>query len=311
MATEDNYPLVDNAIDAINASLWLIAGDKLEQAIIVLHNSIELLLKAELARIHPVLIADNRRLDYVTLKSILKDDIERHHRGRRLNIPVFSIDRTITFLDTVDRVEEFYPGVISKWRRGLERLNHTRNQLIHSGPQESERANHIEIVSTVVFQFLEEFLTASRDRKLERIVSTNTYRELHVAKTLFERLKSNNHSKFGYVLKTLSLSVLYNNVTWPKLDGGHLGMSEGDESLILSEWEERNLDFEWGNAKRGLTTCRICSSYTAFVKLRTRESPHFDEIPSAVRCSNCGLDILESDVHLAEIHVGEDAELDF
>jgi hypothetical protein len=305
MSTKTSFPLDDNAIDAITASLWLVAGNKLEQAIIILHSSIELLLKSELARIHPVLIADNKKLDYETLKSILKDEIEKHHRGSQLNIPIFSMEKTITFLDTIDRIDELYPEIISKWGKGLKRLNHTRNQLIHSGSQKSEKTNYIELISTFVFQFLDEFLLTSRNLELKNIISENVYRELQVAKTLFEKLKSNNYTEFGYVLKTVTLAVLFNNVSWPKLDGGHLGMSEGDESIILSEWEEIYLNTAWKNAKRIRTSCRICDSYSAFVKFDTKHPPDSKESPVAVRCSDCGLAILETETYLAEIHVGD------
>jgi hypothetical protein len=92
METKDNpsiEPLPESlrsSFESFMAALWLITDDNFPQALSLLHNSIELAFKAELEQIHPLLIADSKRLDYETLKIYLREEFLKHPRGLHINI---------------------------------------------------------------------------------------------------------------------------------------------------------------------------------------------------------------------------------
>ena len=65
--------LLKSAVDVIEAAYWLVAGNQFAQALVMFDNAIEIVLKGELERIHRILIADTKNLDYAALKSLLKD----------------------------------------------------------------------------------------------------------------------------------------------------------------------------------------------------------------------------------------------
>ncbi len=109
---ELNSRLLLSGLDFIDASLWLIAGDRLPQALVMLHNAIEVALKGELERIHKILIANSKELsDFRALKSLLRDAFMKHPSGSGVEIPEFDIEKTIYFEEAFDRVAELYPGL--------------------------------------------------------------------------------------------------------------------------------------------------------------------------------------------------------
>src|SRR5688572_10975704 len=90
---ELNSRMLLSSVDFVEASLFLIAGGYLAQALVMLDNAIEVALKGELERIHPILITDTRELnDFGTLKGLLKDAFLKHTAGNRIDIPEFDIE---------------------------------------------------------------------------------------------------------------------------------------------------------------------------------------------------------------------------
>ena len=66
---ELNSKLLLSGVDFMDASLWLLAGNRLAQALVMLHNAIEVALKGELERIHKILIATTKELgDFRSLR---------------------------------------------------------------------------------------------------------------------------------------------------------------------------------------------------------------------------------------------------
>jgi hypothetical protein len=137
----NSTPLL-SAVDSVEASLWLIAGGRIAQAVVLLDNAIEVALKSELERIHKILIADSKALgDFQILKSLLREAFQSHAAGSKLEIPEFDIERTIYFADAFDRVAELYPELKEKWRdrliptrgRNCKSLHDLRNDIVHSG----------------------------------------------------------------------------------------------------------------------------------------------------------------------------------
>lgn len=54
--------LLFSCLESIDAALWLIVGNRKAQALVSMHNSVELAFKAELECIHRALIADYKKL---------------------------------------------------------------------------------------------------------------------------------------------------------------------------------------------------------------------------------------------------------
>jgi hypothetical protein len=57
-----NSRLLMSAVSVLDAAWWLIGGNRFEQALVMLDNAIELVLKGELERIHRILIADTKNI---------------------------------------------------------------------------------------------------------------------------------------------------------------------------------------------------------------------------------------------------------
>jgi hypothetical protein len=93
---ELNSRLLLSSADFIDSSLWLVAGDRLPQALVMLHNAIEVALTGELERIHKILIANTKELgDFRALKSLLREAFMKHPSGTDVDIPEFHIEKTI------------------------------------------------------------------------------------------------------------------------------------------------------------------------------------------------------------------------
>lgn len=280
------------------------AGKQISQALILLHSSIELLLKAELERIHPALIA-RKKLDYQLLKSLLKKEYQSHPGGKNLIIPDFTIDNTISFTEAQMRVGELYPDLIDGWENYLKHLHSARNNIIHAGAKISEEGDYIEIISTIAYPFLDEFLKIARDIDFDQRVSPEINREIKVSKWLCERLRKHEYILSSYVLKTVGHAVLHRYVSWPRISEGLLGLDDGTEDILLGEMEERYLKKEWKNSDWLRTDCRICGSWNTFVRARVISHENKKLLPLEVRCATCGLEISEEEVYLAEAHIGE------
>lgn len=306
-ASESLSQLLVSCLESIDASLWLIAGGRVPQALVMLHNSIELAFKAELERIHRVLIADNRKLDYTALKSLLKNLFEAHPRGKQINIPDFDMEKTINFTEAMKRIEELYP-LIGNWKSGLERLQLRRNDIVHYGTNIEKNGEYVGIIATVAFPFLELFLQESSNISIENMVTPEIFREIEVAKNVCNRLKQENYPIESYVLKTISKKMLYTHVDWPEVtdeEGNIIDNGEKDfmlamnlRKIISSKWEDSYVE----------RSCHICDSISTFVKVAPITKPNKKLLALAVRCPKCDLNISENDRYLAENHVGKFSE---
>lgn len=306
-AAESLSPLLVSCFESIDASLWLIAGCRVPQALVMLHNSIELAFKAELERIHRVLIADNRKLDYTALKSLLKNLFEAHPRGKQIDIPDFDMEKTINFTEAMKRIKEMYP-LIDNWHSGLECLQRLRNDIVHYGSNREKIDECAEIIATVSFPFLELFLQETSSISIENIVTPEIFREVEVAKNVCKRLKQENYPIKSYVLKTISKKMLYTYVDWPGVtdeEGNIIDNGEKDfvlalnfRKIISSDWEDLYVE----------RSCHICDSISTFVKVKPITKPNKKLVALAVRCPKCDLNISENDRYLAEYHVGKFTE---
>lgn len=302
-AAENAPQILVNCLESIDASLWLIAGGRTPQALVLLFNAIEMVFKAELERIHHILISDTRKLNYPLLKSILRDAFLKHPRGERMEIPDFDLDHTISFGEALERVRELYP-VIDMWTPRLKELQALRNGLIHYGSSNKHDLEYTEKIAIVAFPFLKAFLQDSNNVSLEKIVTSTVFRELEVAREVCERLKKENKPGGPYMLRTVRHVMLYTYVDWPKpTDRDGWIKEDTDEEFEMAEQMRREVAKEWED-QYVETSCRVCGSINLFVKVEPQTPALRSLKVLAAKCPKCGLDIRDMHRSLAEYHVG-------
>jgi hypothetical protein len=299
-----SQPLL-SCMESIDATLWLLAGNRIPQALVMLHNSVEIVFKSELERIHPLLINEIRKLDYEAIKGLLKNSLQSNDRGQKMDIVDFEIernfntDKTITFDEAKKRVAEFHP-VVKPWNSKLTETKNSRNNITHYGSKREDRGTYIGQITTILFPFIETFLREI-GIDFEKLVTSSVYREIQVAKKVCERLEKEHNPIGSYTLKTIALKMLYQNVDFPKASD-ITGKDDYDDNWIVGDWMKKQLEKEWDESfiKKD---CKICDSIDLFVKVE----PNFNNSLHvlAAKCPHCGLDISESEEYLAEYHVGE------
>lgn len=308
--------LLSNALELIDGSLWLIAGGRLSLAVSALHNAIELAFKAELEKVHRVLLVDTRQLDYKSLKSLLKESFLDHPQGKGLVIDDYDLEKTITFSEALSRIKELFPW-IDQWNQQLRELQSTRNDIVHRGSGSGKHDEYAYQISTCAFPFLLEFLRASSGIDLKRLVGWEIYRELDVATAACVELKRNGQSGFRKALKTVQCAMIYRNVDFPEPTDSH-GFVAGNfdrefetansvRSYICGGWSGVTIDVH----------CKICGSIHAFAEVLEMEGLEeigaIEEIeqvisgdmdPLSLTCAVCGLNLSRGDGPLPRLHYG-------
>lgn len=306
----ERSPLLASSIETLDAATWVMAGGSHAQAVSLFHTAIELSLKAELDRVHRALIADRRGLEYNDLKRILRQEFAAHPRGQALSIPPFDIDKTITFLEAVDRVGDLYREVIQPWRKRLEAFHQLRNDIVHAGRRGPSPLGEIEAILLVAFPFLKTFLGAvlPAGATVESLVMRRIYREFEVAHQAVEhRKRKSSQDPIGAdALACLSRLIVFNRShvadLWDR--DGYL-LDEGDRDYELGEQAKR--EFERDGLHHDFTgLCRICSNHSALISLELEEERASPRVyVKALSCFKCGLRLDgDSPEAIANIHFG-------
>lgn len=287
-----------NALDQIDAALWLIAGRRFSQAITALHTAVELLLKAELEKLHPLLIAN--RIDFPRLKYLLKE---------RLPPPQIppgelpDIDRTIQFHDALARVCDLYPDV-RKWEKSLQKVQRARNNVVHH--HDGGDANkYVHLICNSALPFLEEFVSRFTGIDLEKLLGRDVYREIRVACRLCEELESAGWTNYWHALKTVRTVMLYRDVEFPEpFDEQGWAVDDSDREFATADSLRRELADTWqGEIIR--VDCRICGSYHAYAGVDEFDDEMLTDMdPHSLACACCGLRIERHDTGLAKVHFG-------
>jgi hypothetical protein len=323
---ELNSRLLLSSIDFIDASLWLLAGNRLPQALVMLHNAIEVALKGELERIHKILIANTKELsDFRALKSLLRDAFMKHPSGSGVEIPEFDIEKTIYFEEAFDRVAELYPGLSERWRQQLisskgkknkHSLHSLRNDIVHYGGDPDSMGRYTEAIVDIAFPFIEEFLKlASEDKvSLAHLVKEWIYREVEVARLVLRDLRNEKTPPHPYAIRTLQHHMLWTHAGWPSpLDDQDTVTWSGE-----TEWEKylerqkRELFKTWDEDFTVEIDCPVCDSQPSdgsFAKAQVllERSPVNENrlVAEGFNCFVCGLLILPEERFLARHFVGE------
>ena len=306
----ERSPLLASAIETLDAAIWVMAGGSHAQAVSLFHTVIELSLKAELDRVHRALIADRRSLEYNDLKRILRQEFAAHPRGQALAIPPFDIDKTITFLEAVDRVADLYREVIQPWRKRLEAFHLLRNDIVHAGRRGAAPMGEVEAIVLVAFPFLKTFLGSvlPEGTTVEALVMRRVYREFEVAQNVADHFRRESRelpipvSVLGCLSRLIVFNRTYVAEFWDR--DGYLE-DEGDRDFRLGEQAKR--EFEDGTRHHDFTgACHICGNYSLLVSLELDEERSPPQVfVQALSCFKCGL-WLEGDSPeaLANVHFG-------
>jgi len=291
-------PLLANCFDSIDAALWLIAGERIEQSLVMFHHSIEIAFKSELEGIHKVLIANIPKLDYGLLKSLFKADFQAHYDDK-ITIEDFDIDKTISFDEALKRVKELYP-LVAAWEPKLSKVKDLRNEIVHYGTGKKPYSEYVDIIVNVIFPFLEEFLLESCGIIFENVVTAPVYREILVAKKVCERLRKENTALDSFVLNTVSFQMFHNS-NFSENIPSTTEIYSYSRAFEIVERIRKELSKEWDDfyIERD---CRICQFPSLFVKVCLTDTTL---AIVAARCARCNLQIGENEDHLAEYHVGE------
>ena len=313
--------LIESSIDFIDSSLWLIAGGRLAQALVMLDNAIEVALKGELERIHRILIASSKELnDFRALKSLLKDAFLAHPSGGGLNIPDFDIERTIYFDEAFDRVAELYPELRKTWRQRLasgsdSALHSLRNSIVHYGGDPTHEGEYVQAIVDVALPFMEDFLghITQGTVSLRLLMMEWLHRELGVAQAVLRDLRAQGEKPKRYAINTLQHHALWTYAGWPSptddLDTIRtFGETDWEQ---YAERSKRALLKTWDEAYTIDIECPVCDSQTpdgsyvsAHVLLDDQLVEQKSLVPVAFACFVCGLSISPDERLLAKHFVG-------
>jgi hypothetical protein len=303
--------LVSSAVNMVEAAYWLIAGDSFAQALVLFDGAIELLLKGELERVHPILIADKQSLaNYDLLLTFVKDSFNRHPFGKNLHIPDIDIERTIYFGEAFDRIAKFYHPILDKWRGPLvNSLHKLRNEIVHHGGSATARGQYVSAIIEVALPFIEEFLALVTQHypepiRLSHLLFEWVYREVSVAQKVLNDLLRSGLPPAAYAIAPLAHHILWTNTQWPKPtdDQGTIA-SHG-----LGSWFEFDQRYKNPKGWNNVVTidCPICGSDTregdlipARVLLEDEPLGRKQLVPEGFICLVCGFEINPSQKYLA------------
>lgn len=324
---ELNSRLLLSGVDFIDASLWLIAGNRLPQALVMLHNAIEVALKGELERIHKILITNTKELsDFRVLKSLLRDAFMKHPSGSGVEIPEFDIEKTIYFEEAFDRMAELYPGLSDTWRKQLisskggkkdkDSLHSLRNDIVHYGGDPDSVGRYLEAIVDTAFPFLEEFFRLASENKvsLAYLIKEWIYREVKVARLVLRDLRNEKAPPKPYAIKTLQHHMLWTHAAWPSpLDDQDTITTSGETDWeMYLERRKKKLFKTWDEGLTVEISCPVCDSETgdgSFVQAQVLlEDTPLDEnrlVAEGFKCFVCGLYISPEERFLARHFVGQ------
>jgi hypothetical protein len=302
-AREWPSPLLTNALEQIDAAIWLIGGDRYAQALASLHNSIELLFKAELERIHPLLIAD--RIHYPILKRLLKDEFHRHGHVQAVETEEFDFDKTIVFSEAAGRIKDLYPK-IKDWKKELDELQRVRNEIIHRGSDKDKEDHYVHVISVMALPFLEMCLQLLTPIDIGKLIGPQLYREFAVARRVCEEVKRRGRTQCRHALKTVTTAVLYRDVDFPDAtDDKGWAIDDSEREYHSGESLRKYVTAEW-KCDPISVTCKICSSLFAFADIDEFDDSNPVAVPpQSLACAKCGLWIDREDFALAAIHYGD------
>jgi hypothetical protein len=299
-ARQASSALVESGLEQVEAAVWLVAGQRFSQAVTAVHAAIELLLKAALETVHPILIAE--QIDYRLLKSLLKDAVEGIPQLQSEDARTAEFKSTIGFWEAFERAKDFYPQLRAS-QADLQRLQAARNGIVHRRADLSDD-ELVRLIFGIAMPFLEAFTLSSTGIELEKLLGPNIYREIRVACEVCASLEDSGKTGYAYVVKTIQTAIFYRDVDFPApIDEDGWALDEGNREFHIG----RSLKGELERQCSGIVIdimCKICGSAYAYAEIDHFDGDAVDCAPHSVACSRCGLWVVRSDTGLAAAHFG-------
>jgi len=296
-------PLVRSAREAFDAGMWLIGGGLNAQAMVMLHNAIELVFKAELEGVHRVLIADNRKLDYETLKSLLREAFAKHPSGASLSIPEFDFEKTITFTEALKRVTDLRPHLVGPVRKDLECLQELRNDVVHYGQNPAAVRDYVEAIAVVAIPFLQTAFPELFHQRVDSELRPEVLVECGVARRVVQKAKRAGGETPAYALHTLAHSI---RCYQPDSAFSVVIEQHWDDIMQRKELGRHAIEEAWRD-EYVTEECRICGIDEMFIRVRLCDDTRTIKL-IGVACPVCGLRLSEAEAPLIEEHLGALAE---
>jgi hypothetical protein len=235
--------LMAHALEQADSAVWLIAGTRHSEALATLQGAIELLLKAQLHSVHPLLIAAS--FDYKPFRGMPLQKLRCHPQLPLTQSEEFDIDRTITCNEARIRVEALYPDLKS-WEGRLLELQNLRNQLIHYGSKRAEEDRYVRLICVSAFPFLEMFLALSSQIDLGKVLGEPIFRGLRVARRVCEAVEQSGRTEYRHALKTVAAAILYRDIEFPAAtDREGWVIEDDDREYHVGESLKRYVESQW------------------------------------------------------------------
>lgn len=313
-----NSRLLISAVSVIEAAYWLIGGNRFAQALVMLDTAIELVLKGELERIHRILIADTKNLDFQTLKSLLKEAFRQHPSGKDVLINEFDIERTIYFDMAFDRVAELYPIIKEHWRPRLlptkggneNALHALRNDIVHYGGNVDQEGQYVAAIVEVALPFLEQILALITQHQespvsLRHLLMEWIYRQVDVAQAVLKELRENGLPPATYAIEPLAHHIVWSHTQWPSPQDDQTSIQLSDEWYDFAK--RQVLPKGWDSDLTVEVKCPICGSMApdqSYVpaKVLLDDEPLGEKllVPEGFVCYVCGFLIDPAERYLAK-----------
>jgi hypothetical protein len=311
-------PSAMGAVELLKAAFWVLSYPMPAQALMLLHQAIEVACKGLLQEIHVLLVAD--RLDYAFSKYVVKDSLAAHRLGRNVNaeidIDLFDPSRTCSFEDAWKRVREMMPALSSFSEMGLDGLTKLRNAITHRGAERDKGFQYSRAILSVALPALDEFYKRAYDGIiLKDLLGPDLARELDVARLYLAMIEKDNALPKNRLLHTYQCEYQKSLI----MGSGHLLFDErgyrldlGDHRHEINAKLHRDLDQrpeKWGSlvGEGVLLGCKICGEVGIIVGIDSEiylidGKEAID--PCSLYCPSCGLNLPKSYSVLVKLHYG-------
>jgi len=309
-------PSAQSALQALDATLWVLAGGMVSQALFLVHHAVEIALKGLLEEISVLLTLD--RLDYDLAKGLARQRVSAHRLGHAItrfaDPDQYDPDRTCGLMDAFSRVKEMIP--FGTTRGAVESLNKLRNEVVHHGGVPKDNFAYLDAILNVALPLLGELYSRGYNLHLRDWILAPLARELEVARQYVGLAKVNQALPRTMILHTFQRRYFADAV----VGVGNLLFTASGEQRDVDEWmEDVNRAARTQAESKGWdiigetadTDCIICGATRCIVAITPPprlESGREVYDPIALHCPACDLLLEPTHRELARLHYGPISE---
>lgn len=302
-----------SALEALDASLWLLSVPYVSQSLSLFHHSIEIAFKALLEEIDALLVVD--KLDYDLSKALAQDKIKAHRLGNNISkfvdLENYSPTRSIGLDEAYRRLKDDFLVFGSVTGQQIQEFIKKRNSIVHRGGQEDQEFDYLDLILNVSWPWLQEFYQKAYKVDLSDYIFSPLARELEVARQYLNLTKKDKTVPRTKITHTFTCKRHYDLV----LGSANLLFDKDGYQRDLSDWqyelnEENRKLLErkgWDLIGEGAyLSCVICGDSYCIIAISEPSTLNGSEAyyPEAIHCQNCGLFIDKAHKELARLHYG-------